>query len=198
MTQALQDVVRKVELEYALDGAGMFLERYARLPSAKVTTYLEALQQIDQTIGALENILLERHEVERGALIFLGTLDVLSAERFREHDLPNLIEALAHAHSLEAEALRQRVLAGFVVTSLTLFKHFPDRPEILNEKVIIGELHDRGAFLPGVWGVTLNFDIFTEVIERFRFASAEKIDKLRKRYAPVRLGELVMLSRLAA
>ncbi len=197
MTQALQDVVRKVELEYALDGAGMFLERYAYLPSTKVAIYLEALQQIDPTIGALENILLERHEVERGALIFLGMLDLLFAERYREHDLPNLVEALAHVHEPGAEALQQRVLAGFMVTSLTLFKHFPDRPEILNEKIIIGELHDRGAFLPGVWGVTFNFDIFAQVIDSFRSASAEKIDKLRKRYAPVRLGELVMLARLA-
>lgn len=198
MTQPLQEVVRKVELEYALDGAGMLLGRYDHLPSAKVATYLEALQQIDPIIGALENITLERHEVERGALIFIGMLDLLSTEHYREHDLPNLIEALAHVRDLESGPLQEQILASFTITGLALFRHCHDRPEILNEKVIVGELHDRGAFLPGVWGVTLNFNAFAQVIDGLRSASSEKIDKLRQRYAPVRLGELVMLSRLAA
>jgi hypothetical protein len=197
MTELLfKETIEKIEGISLIQDISDFSAFYQNLPQEKASLYLISFQGLKNISYLLEGYGLERKEIERGALMFLATLNILFAEKPNNSDLQNLIEALKYIYQIELTERRDKILLGFLCIGLSLFKNFPDELHILNEKIIIGEFHNGGGFQPNIWGLSVNLNILIDLLNNLLNFNKAKMDKLHAYYKPLRLEGLSMITGL--
>jgi len=161
-----------------------------------VAVHAIGVSRIASLAPFIENHTFTESEIERGALIFLGILDIVLSEDPQKHPIRSVLDALHFTSFIEAGNIQEKVLLSYALMALYAFKHPNHTNTILPEKIIIGELHDQGGFLPGLWGVSFEITHVKDIINQLRNASDDRLEKLMKKYHTMHLGDLPMLSHI--
>lgn len=197
MTEVLlKEIIEKIEDIPSIKDVGDFSIFYRNLPDKKASLYLMSFQKLRNAVCLGESYDLGKKEIEKGALMFLAALNILFQENPGNDELRNIMETLRHIHTLGQEELRNKILLGFLCVGITLFKNFAHELDVLSEKIIIGEFHNIGGFQPDMWGVSVNFDLFPDLINSLKGLSEIKLSKLRAYYKYLRVEEFSMIPKL--
>lgn len=197
MQQMLQNIIQTIERTYPVKDLGDVVELYRNLPEGKTALYLAGLKNADEILPHIENVAFSQAEIEKGALIFLAALNIYF-EREAQVELRHITNLLLDVHLLEQKEIREKILYGYIIVGLNLFRNFAPKEAIVSDKIILSELHSSGVFQPGIWGISVDLNLLAEVLKNIKGYSDEKVTRLVQKHSSLRLEELSLLARLAA